>query len=114
MRISDLSSDVFSSDLKIPLKMRTRMTGFLARVVLLLGLLGLAAGVFPRAAALAAPAVTDARVGVHQGSTRFVLDLSEQLPYKIFTLSDPYRVVRPEERRGGKEGDRPVRTRWAR
>lgn len=70
-----------------------QMTGFLARVVLLLGLFGLAAGFFPVSPAAAAPVVTDARIGVHQGYTRFVLDLSEQLPYKIFTLPDPYRVV---------------------
>jgi N-acetylmuramoyl-L-alanine amidase len=38
-------------------------------------------------------AVLDARVGVHPGSTRLVLELSNRVPYKIFTLADPYRVV---------------------
>src|SRR3546814_10846405 len=68
------------------------MTGFLARVVLLLGLFSLTAGFFP-VSAVASPVVADARIGVHQDYTRFVLELSEQLPYKIFTFPDPYRVV---------------------
>jgi N-acetylmuramoyl-L-alanine amidase len=38
-------------------------------------------------------AVLDARVGVHPGSTRLVLELSDRVPYRIFTLADPYRVV---------------------
>ena len=41
----------------------------------------------------AAPRVDDVRVGVHPGSTRFVLELSEAPQYRIFTLGDPYRVV---------------------
>src|SRR3546814_10260497 len=69
MRISDWSSDVCSSDL-----------------------FSLTAGFFP-VSAVASPVVADARIGVHQDYTRFVLELSEQLPYKIFTLPDPYRVV---------------------
>ena len=39
------------------------------------------------------PVVLDARVGVHPGSTRFVLELNAAVAYKIFTLADPYRVV---------------------
>lgn len=33
------------------------------------------------------------RVGVHPGKTRIVLDLSGELPYSLFSLADPYRVV---------------------
>ncbi len=51
------------------------------------------------AVALAAPAgaadtiVTDVRVGLHDKTTRFVLDLSTRVEFKVFTLDDPYRVV---------------------
>lgn len=58
-------------------------------LVLLLCLLGPVAGV----GAQTAPVVSDARVGVHPGSTRLVLELSAAVAYKIFTLADPYRVV---------------------
>jgi N-acetylmuramoyl-L-alanine amidase len=44
-------------------------------------------------AALAAPEVRDMRIGAHPGKTRFVLDLSEPIPYRAFTLADPFRVV---------------------
>ena len=38
--------------------------------------------------------VSDIRVGVHPDSkTRLVLELDARLPYRIFTLSNPYRVV---------------------
>ena len=37
--------------------------------------------------------VTDVRVGVHQGFTRFVLELDASAPYRLLTLRDPYRVV---------------------
>ena len=37
--------------------------------------------------------VTDVRVGAHPNKTRLVLELSEKVPYRIFTLADPYRVV---------------------
>ena len=40
-----------------------------------------------------APTVSDARLGTHPGHTRLVLDLDRVLPYKIFTLSEPFRVV---------------------
>src|SRR5262245_254847 len=45
------------------------------------------------AGAWAKPAVMDVRLGVHPDSTRIVLDLSERPGYRVFTLSDPYRVV---------------------
>jgi N-acetylmuramoyl-L-alanine amidase len=41
----------------------------------------------------AVPVVTDARIGTHPGQTRLVLDVSKPVQYKIFTLSNPYRVV---------------------
>ncbi len=44
-------------------------------------------------AALAQPAVTGVRIGAHPESTRFVLDLSENVRVNVFTLADPYRVV---------------------
>lgn len=37
--------------------------------------------------------VVDVRVGVHPGKTRLVVELTERVPYKIFTLANPYRVV---------------------
>lgn len=41
----------------------------------------------------AQPAVTGVRIGTHPDSTRFVLDLSENIKVNVFTLADPYRVV---------------------
>ena len=40
-----------------------------------------------------APSVTGIRVGEHPQSTRFVMDVTEDVGYRIFTLPDPYRVV---------------------
>jgi N-acetylmuramoyl-L-alanine amidase len=37
--------------------------------------------------------VTDIRVGTNQGTTRVVLDVDRMIKFKVFTLSDPYRVV---------------------
>ena len=37
--------------------------------------------------------VTGIRIGEHPQSTRFVLDVTEDVGYRIFTLPDPYRVV---------------------
>lgn len=37
--------------------------------------------------------VSDVRIGVHPGKTRMVIELSEKVPYKFFTLQDPYRIV---------------------
>ncbi|MDX1580444.1 MAG: N-acetylmuramoyl-L-alanine amidase, partial [Alphaproteobacteria bacterium] len=42
---------------------------------------------------MAEPAVTGARIGEHPQMTRFVLDVSEDVGFRVFTLSDPYRVV---------------------
>ena len=41
----------------------------------------------------AKPIVKDARVGQHENATRFVLDLSESVPFQIFILKDPHRLV---------------------
>lgn len=43
--------------------------------------------------AMAQPAVTSVRIGAHPDSTRFVLDLSENIEVNVFTLADPYRVI---------------------
>lgn len=40
-----------------------------------------------------APAVTAIRLGVHESSTRFVAEVSRPVPYTLFTLADPYRLV---------------------
>jgi N-acetylmuramoyl-L-alanine amidase len=45
------------------------------------------------AAGAAVPVVTDARLGTHPGQTRLVLEVSQPVSYKIFTLANPYRVV---------------------
>jgi len=37
--------------------------------------------------------VTDLRVGQNAKTTRFVLDLSHRVEFRVFTLADPYRVV---------------------
>lgn len=55
---------------------------------LLLMALCMAAGV-----ADAGPAVRDVRIGQHAASTRLVIELSEALDYRLFTLASPYRVV---------------------
>lgn len=39
------------------------------------------------------PVMRDARIGLHDGATRFVLEFDRALPYKIFTLAGPDRVV---------------------
>jgi N-acetylmuramoyl-L-alanine amidase len=44
-------------------------------------------------AGVAKPVVTGVRTGEHVSMTRFVLDLSEPVTYRVFMLSDPYRVV---------------------
>ncbi len=54
---------------------------------------GLAGGVLLPATASAKPEVVAARVGETPERTRFVLEMSEDLPYRVFTLPDPFRVV---------------------
>lgn len=43
--------------------------------------------------AAAKPTVSDVRVGLHETFTRFVLELSEPVAWRVFTLPDPYRLV---------------------
>lgn len=47
----------------------------------------------PALSAQAQSKVVDVRVGIHQGFTRFVLELDAAAPYRLLTLRDPYRVV---------------------
>lgn len=56
--------------------------------VLVLTLLVAAAG-----ASADTPEVTKTRIGIHPDKTRFVLEMTESLPYRIFLLGNPYRVV---------------------
>ncbi len=49
--------------------------------------------VLDQAAGATVPVVTDARIGTHPGHTRLVLEVSQPVSYKIFTLANPYRVV---------------------
>ena len=43
--------------------------------------------------AAAATEVTKVRIGVHPQKTRLVLETTKALPYRIFLLGNPYRVV---------------------
>jgi N-acetylmuramoyl-L-alanine amidase len=52
-----------------------------------------AAGAMAAGPAAARPEVTAARIGDTPERTRFVLEMSEDLPYRVFTLPDPFRVV---------------------
>ncbi len=47
----------------------------------------------PQTSSAADTVVTDIRVGHHSDKTRFVVDLSNPVPIRIFTLKDPFRVV---------------------
>ncbi len=49
--------------------------------------------VFSGPALSADAVVTDVRVGEHAGATRLVFDLDREIKFKIFALSNPYRVV---------------------
>lgn len=60
--------------------------------LLLLACLATTAAV-PAGTALARPEITAARIGDTPERTRFVLEMSEDLPYRVFTLPDPFRVV---------------------
>ncbi|MBN9571514.1 MAG: AMIN domain-containing protein, partial [Alphaproteobacteria bacterium] len=41
----------------------------------------------------ALPVVLDTRIGEHGGKTRFVVEVSDPLQLRVFTLADPDRVV---------------------
>lgn len=51
--------------------------------------LGLLAGALPAAAA----DISNVRIGKHPTMTRMVVELDEKIPYRVFTLANPYRVV---------------------
>ncbi len=69
-------------------KMRRYLQIFLG-LALIGGLLALG-GLRP---ALADPSVLGLRIGVHAEKTRFVLDLSEAVPYRVYLIDAPMRVV---------------------
>lgn len=54
---------------------------------------GVALTLLLAAGAAAKPSVTDVRLGMHPDKVRFVLEISQEPAYRIFTLPDPYRVV---------------------
>jgi N-acetylmuramoyl-L-alanine amidase len=60
--------------------------------LLILACLSLA-GLADAGPAAAAPEVTAARIGETPERTRFVMEMNEELPYRVFTLADPFRVV---------------------
>jgi N-acetylmuramoyl-L-alanine amidase len=66
------------------------MLGFV-RILRLSSLALAAAFAFPAGAAEIV--VTDLRVGLHDQTTRLVIDLSKRVEFKVFTLDNPYRVV---------------------
>jgi len=49
--------------------------------------------VLPSLASAAEAVVTDVRVGPHAQTSRVVFEMTNQVPYSIFLLHDPYRVV---------------------
>lgn len=59
----------------------------------LAGPAGLLVGLLLAAHAAAGPAVVGVRTGLQPAATRFVLDLSTALEFRVFVLPDPYRVV---------------------
>lgn len=77
-----------------------RVLGMVLPVLLVLGLIGFAATGAARAqttAALPSPpprtAVVDARLGIHPDKTRFVLELSDAVPFTVSMAADPYRII---------------------
>lgn len=69
---------------------RPRITWALAAAVLAVAAIGLAGVGF----ATQNPAkVTAVRIGEHPGMTRFVLELTDNVDYRVFMLADPDRVV---------------------
>ncbi len=67
-----------------------RRSGFIGRALTLLAAVGV---LLATQGAAAAPAVLGVRTGEQPSATRFVLDLSEALEYRVFVLPNPYRVV---------------------
>ncbi len=52
-----------------------------------------AAAIAPLHDAAAKPTVTAVRIGEYPSKTRFVIELSERVTFRAFTLAMPYRVV---------------------
>lgn len=71
---------------------RYSLRGVLSRT-LAVALVLLLAAVLAVPAAWAKPSVSGIRTGDHQNMTRFVIELSEPVDFKVYTLADPYRVV---------------------
>lgn len=75
----------------------TVMTRVLGPIAIMLAMLSSGAAPAQTTAALPAPpprpAVVDARLGLHPDKTRFVLELSEAVPFRIALMADPYRIV---------------------
>ncbi|MBT4488575.1 MAG: N-acetylmuramoyl-L-alanine amidase [Rhodospirillaceae bacterium] len=59
--------------------------------ILLILIVGLGCGLSSHA--WAETIAQDIRVGIHRDKTRVVFDLSATVPYQIFVLADPYRIV---------------------
>lgn len=79
---------ILQRDLKVPV-VATAIAALVTTVVILAAQVALPA----IASAGSVIAVTDARVGAHQSKTRIVLDLTGRVSYRVFTLTDPDRVV---------------------
>jgi N-acetylmuramoyl-L-alanine amidase len=63
---------------------------YVARLVILVCLVTLT---LPNSVNAAEAVVTDVRVGPQARATRVVFELDNQIPYSVFSLSNPYRVV---------------------
>lgn len=72
------------------LKRAQRIRHGLLILVWMLASIGVPAGIGP---AMAQPTVQAARIGESPERTRFVMELSQDVPYRVFTLPDPFRVV---------------------
>ncbi len=74
---------------------RDRFSRGLATLALMAALAMAAALVISARGVAAEPAavVSAARIGIHTGATRFVMDMNHRVDYRVFTLANPYRVV---------------------
>jgi N-acetylmuramoyl-L-alanine amidase len=69
-----------------------RRIGHFAVIAVVLGAL-LASAHAPSPATAAAPEVNDLRIGIREGATRFVIEVSDKVEARIFGLPDPFRIV---------------------
>jgi len=65
----------------------------IARRLVLAGVIAILCGLVTTPVQAAGLEVKDIRIGVHDGTTRFVVDLSDKVEPRIFGLPDPFRVV---------------------